>query len=389
MKKTILTSALISILFGGSAQASQETDELRKLIELQQQQLEMLKKRLDEQEQKLEITAEVVESQPTSTATQANSATTIGGYGEMHFNHTDTKDTLDFHRFVLFFGHKFNDRLRFFSELELEHSISGEGQPGEVELEQAYIEYDVTENLSAKGGLFLLPVGIMNETHEPATFYGVERNPVEKDIIPTTWWEGGAGITYRPAGGWTIDAVITSGLDVTTSGSNAYKIRNGRSKVGKAQADSFALTSRVKYTAIQGLELAASVQFQDDITQGDEAVEATLLTAHAIYQNGPFTLRALYASWDLDGAGPEAIGRDEQTGFYIEPSIKLSDKFGLFARYSEWDNEAGFGSDNEKKQTTLGLNYWLHENVVLKADWDDFSGALDGDAFNLGIGYQF
>ena len=97
---------------------------------------------------------------------------------------------IDFHRWVLFLNHRFNDSITLYSELELEHSLSGDGKNGEVELEQAYLDFAFGKGLHAKAGLFLLPVGILNETHEPNTFFGVERNPIEKEMIPTTWWEG-------------------------------------------------------------------------------------------------------------------------------------------------------------------------------------------------------
>ena len=146
--------------------------------------MKSLEKRLDETEQRLEATADQVES---STSTSLFAKTTIGGYGELHYNnYEDTEANVDFHRFVLFFGHEFTEKLRFFSEFELEHSIAGEGQAGEVELEQAYVEYDYSDTITTKTGLFLIPVGIINETHEPPTFYGVERNGVEKNIIPAT-----------------------------------------------------------------------------------------------------------------------------------------------------------------------------------------------------------
>ncbi len=384
IKKTIIASAILGVLSFQPVSASTESDDLRKLIEKQQQQLEKLKKRLDEQAQKIEVTAEEVEK--TQSNNQAD--TTIGGYGELHYTNQGNQDTLDFHRFVLFFGHKFNDKLRFSSELEVEHAVV-EGGAGAVEIEQAFLEYDVNQNLSAKAGIFLTPVGILNETHEPTTFYGVERNPVEKNIIPTTWSEGGVGLNYRPLPGLSIDANITGGLNVPTSGGSAYKIRNGRTGVAEAKAESFAFTSRVKYTGVRGLELSASFQYQDDITQGDEGADATLLSAHGIYQNGDFSFRALYAIWDLNSDKAALIGRDKQSGFYLEPSYKLTDKLGIFARYNEWNNQAGLSSTVESKQTSVGINYWLAENVVLKMDWDKFSGALDGDGFNLGMGYQF
>ena len=99
-------------------------------------------------------------------------------------------------------------------------------------------------------------------------------------------------------------------------------------------------------------------------------------------------MRGLYASWDIDGDEAEFFGRDEQDGWYIEPSYRLTPKLGFFARYSEWDVEAGGSADTEIEQIDLGLNYWLVENVVFKMDWADQSNG-DGDSFNLGLGWSF
>lgn len=337
---------------------------------------------------------EVAEQKSTSAG---NGATHVGGYGELHYNSLDSKDEIDLHRFVLFFGHRFNDRIRFNSEVELEHALvkdtSNASGPGEVELEQAYIDFDLTPNHTARAGLFLVPVGILNETHEPPTFYGVERNPVESDIIPTTWWEGGAGLHGRLGTGFGYDVALTSGLKVPTSGASAYKIRNGRQKVAKADANNAAVTARIKWTGVPGLGVAATVQRQDDIAQGTVADgvagAATLWETHATLARGPFGLRVLYASWDLDGTGPKAVGRDEQKGWYVEPSFKVTPKFGVFARFNEWDNEAGDAGDSKKKQKDFGFNYWPHEDVVVKFDLQNQSGTANDDGFNLGVGYMF
>lgn len=322
--------------------------------------------------------------------------TTIGGYGELHYNNLEdengvSNDEIDFHRFVLFFGHEFADNLRFFSELELEHSLAGDGKPGEVELEQAYIEYDINDQHRVKGGLFLMPVGILNETHEPNTFYGTERNAVEKNIIPTTWWEAGVMFSGQMAEGFSYDAAITSGLE--TSADDSYKIRKGRQKVAEAVANDFAYLGRLKWTGVPGVELAGTVQYQEDLTQGQDANagSATLFETHAVVERGPFGLRALYATWDLDGSGPAAIGADEQTGWYIEPSYRINQNFGVFTRYSEWDNKAGDSADSEYQQWDLGINWWPHKNVVVKADYQNQDGpsGSEKDGVNIGIGYEF
>ncbi len=328
----------------------------------------------------------------------------IGGYGELHYNdwekpNGDEFKMLDFHRFVLFFGYDFTDSIRFHSELEIEHAFvednndgSGETAAGAVELEQAYVEFDLTDNMEARGGLFLIPVGILNETHEPPTFYGVERNPIETNIIPSTWWEGGAALTGRIGdSGLSYDLAVTSGLDGGTS------IRGGRQKVAKATANDLAYTGRLKYTGLPGLELAGTVNYQSDMTQSTDPNinEGTLLSAHAIYNISRFQLRALYASWDIDvtpNASADDQARDKQDGYYVEGSWKFVPSAGVFARYNVWDN-GGVG-DTEKTQMDIGVNYWPHEDVVIKFDIQQqdhgtVNTASEQDGFNIGIGYQF
>ena len=324
----------------------------------------------------------------------------IGGYGEMHLNlNQGTDNEIDYHRFVLFFGKEFTDKVRFFSELELEHSLAGDGKPGEVELEQAYVEVDVTENTQVKTGLFLLPVGILNETHEPETFYGVERNSVEKNIIPTTWWEGGVMVSGKIADGLSYDVAMHSGLnlakfDANGSFSGVNSLRKGRQKVAEATANKAAYTARLKYTAVPGLELAVSGQYQDDILQGagDDEIGAALLEAHAIYQTGGFGIRALYAQWNIDSDVEDAVaGASKQNGYYIEPSYRINEQVGVFYRNSMWDTAAGDSNDSEKTQNDIGVNYWLADTAVLKADYfrQETAGELSATGYNLGVGFSF
>lgn len=406
-------AAVLAASMTATAEQTPSVEELWKLVQQQQAQIEALQAELrstrsavaqtEQQVQRAEeqvaASQEIIEAAEAAVedlAAAPNAAgwaenTYLGGYGELHYNAGDA-DEIDFHRFVLFVNHEFSDRLRFNSELEIEHALAGDGQPGEVELEQAYIEYDLSPQLRAKGGLFLIPTGILNEVHEPNTFCGVERNPVENRIIPSTWWEAGAALTGEFGDGFGWDAAVHSGL--ATNAGASYAIRSGRQKVAEAIAKDAAFTARLRYTGIPGLRLAASFQHQQDVTQSADptAGAARLFETHAIYTVGGFGLRALYARWDLDGAGPEAIGADVQDGFYIEPSYKVSPNLGFFARYNEWDNRAGDSADSQWRQTDIGVNYWPHANVVLKADYQfqDGPGDNDGDdRLNLGIGYQF
>ncbi|MEE8342936.1 MAG: porin, partial [Gammaproteobacteria bacterium] len=231
----------------------------------------------------------------------------------------------------------------------------------------------------------------LNETHEPTTFFGVERNPVEKNIVPTTWWAGGAALSGELAPGFSFDLAVHEGLK--TSAGDSYKPRSGRQKTSKADANDLAATARLRWAGYPGVEIAGSFQYQEDITQGTDpsAGSASLYEIHAIWSRGPFGLRALYARWDLDGSGPKAIGADEQDGFYVEPSYKFNDRLGIFARFNQWDNAAGDGSDSEKQQWDIGVNWWPHPDVVIKADYQnqDNDDGKEQDGFNLGVGYRF
>ena len=390
-----------------SALAQVSNAELLEKLDSMQQQIDELRRQLAEAQEKttetdarVEAVAEAIESTPPRAAKA--SKTTIGGYGELHYNNLDADDPsrdvemLDLHRFVLFFGHEFNDRTRFYSEVEVEHAlVAGEDDaPGEVEIEQAYVEFDLRQDLYARAGVFLIPVGILTETHEPTTFYGVERNDVESIIVPSTWWEGGAGLTGRFGSGWNWDLAYTSGLAIATTGSDAFRVRSGRQKVAEAHASDGAITGRLRYVGIPGLQAALTVQYQIDPSQvpNDGLDSGTLVEAHIDYQRKGFGLRALYARWDFTGEAVEAAGADRQTGWYIEPSYRLNDQIGFYTRYENVD--AARASD-KFDQWELGLNWWPTENVVIKFDYRDRSHDLGSESgrnftgFDIGFGYAF
>ncbi len=399
---------MIVLLFTSPAWSeTPNIDQIWTIIQQQQLEIDELKKQLADADaqlaaadQKIEATGEYLDSVATPAAL---SKTQIGGYGEMHYNNLNADDSsrdldeVDFHRFVLFFGHEFTDRIRFFSELELEHSVAGEGQPGEVELEQAYVNFTLTDTLSAKAGLFMLPVGSLNETHEPPTFYGVERNSVESDIIPATWWEAGAAMSGHYGSGVSWDLALHSGLAMPTTGDNAFRVRSGRQKVAEAKANDLAYTARVSYSGIPGLGLGMSYQYQSDASQiaGDGLDEGQLIAVNANYSVGAFTLKGVYANWNFSGAAVEAAGADSQTGWYLEPSYRFTGIGGDWGFYGRYQDVDAARVQDQFTQNEVGVNFWPTDNVVLKFDFrqrDHDLASADGrdfDGFDLGLGYQF
>ncbi len=377
-----------------------DSDELKNEIEALKAQNKVIMERL-------EATAEMIESSDKgghghdamaknkrSTHHTGSGRTTVGGYGELHYTNlsgeggASDKKEMDFHRAVLFVGHEFTDKIRFFMEWDLEHA-------SEMELEQAFLEFDIGANTAVSTGVLLLPFGIINETHEPPTFYGVERNPIETYIIPSTWREGGAAVAGKFGKGWGYDVFLTSGMRLDAA--NGYLVRKGRQFGGEALANDLAGSGRIKWNGLAGLELSVSYLYQADGGQGldPQLGKTSLISSHVSYATGGFQLRAVYASWNIDGDGPASTGADQQTGWYIEPSYKFNPKVGIFARYNTWDNQAGSSSgsaaDTEKTQYNLGANYWPIPDVVLKLDLQqqDNANGENRNGFLMGVGYQF
>ena len=362
-------------LYSGMVNALDADKKLLQQMEQQQQQINVLQENLATLEDYI-------------AGGSSSNNTSIGGYGELHYNAGDT-DRIDFHRFVLYFTHDYTDSIRFISELELEHSLAGEGQPGEIELEQAYIEFDLNDQHKAKAGLFLVPVGILNEYHEPNTFYGVERNNVEKYIIPTTWWEAGAAISGKVNNSISYDAAIHSGLKA-----DKLNIRSGRQKVANAVAKDGAVTGRLSFHINNNINIDTSVNYQHDLLQSssNEAASALMHTVNTRLQYADFRFTALYAAWDIDGKAAQDNGKDKQVGWYLEPAYQLNYAWGIFARLSSYDLTAGNDNDSKVTQKDIGINYWPHEKVVLKADYAIEKTKATGEeekTINLGVGYQF
>ena len=392
MKKIILSVSILAIL-SSPVLVQAETD----------------RQRIKSLEQKVDALVDMLEKQEDKISSSKADSVHIGGYGEMHFNQIKDKDKeyrgIDFHRLVLFVGYDFSDSTRFVSELEVEHAVASASKAGEFEVEQAYLEFDLDQQktMQLRTGIILTPVGILNEIHEPATFYGVERPIIETTILPSTWWVGGAMFSQNLKSGLSYDLMISEGLK--TSPGEPFNIKGGKQKTtsnagngGKADAFDFAMTARVKYTGIAGLELSAYTQYQPDLDQSAKisyAESATLLGFHVIYDIADFKATALYSRWDLAGNDAKTAEKNMQDGSYVELSYRPTEKWGAFVRQSQWQKK----TNEDATQTDFGINYWHEPNVVFKADFqimNKFAGrdtnqniTKKASAFNLGMGYHF
>lgn len=260
-----------------------------------------------------------------------------------------------------------------------------------------------------------MPIGFINETHEPPTFYGVERNNVETRIIPSTWWEAGVSLYGEIAPGWKYQTGLTSNLSADNFTSFASKgVREARRNVSEAPAENIAFHARLDYSGLPGVTVGASVVTgktgQDNILLNGADARLTLWDMHARYKVDKLDLRALYAQGHLSDAAQintafSAAGNQvasEFYGWYAEAAYHVykngDHDLAPFIRYEKWNTQAELASNtvrlagSENDVWTVGANYWPHPQVVLKADYQKFDKP-DGDKgdkrINLGLGYMF
>jgi hypothetical protein len=330
-----------------------------------------------------------------------------GGYGEIHYNSftRGTKDDeIDVHRFVLMAEYQFDERIRLVSELELEHAIAGEGQEGEIELEQAYLDFTVNDDHAVAVGVMLVPLSTLNLYHEPALFHGVERPHVEKVIAPSTWWETGV----MAHGTLTDELTYMGGVTTTVDGDGFGKdgIRGGRGKAAKQSAEGLMISGRVDYRPAQvdGLWLSASALAADTNQDSTEAgVENTLIMygLEARYRLEGWDLQA---SWfqgfnsDAEDLGDE-VGETIQGG-YLTAAYNLfrfidsrDDQLFAFLRYEYGDTQVDATNPTASGKFNIaqaGLTWKPTNQIAIKGDYQVWNEVNETkDAFNLGLGWMF
>jgi phage pi2 protein 07 len=339
---------------------------------------------------------------------------TIGGYGEIYYEQPEGKNgVLNAERMVLFLGYKFNDKVQFVTEIEIEDAE-------ELELEQAFVQYSLNDNINLRGGLMLVPMGIINEYHEPTTFNGVTRPNSDKSIIPTTWREIGVGVSGKlNEASLRYQAYVFSGFasinkdGKTLGGYNG--LRNGRQQGVKAIISTPNFAGKLDYYGISGLRLGLSTyvgrsQAADDIEDIDgTTIGIAMFGFDARYAYKRFTARGqfTYANladtedyntlYDAD-LGSALQGWYLETAYNLLPMTKQQQLFA-FVRYENFDTQASVAGSLVKNQAfdrnvwTTGLSYHISQGAVVKADYQLLDNAVQGNKtkgqLNIGLGVAF
>ena len=347
----------------------------------------------------------------------------FGGYGEMLYENysgtvdsgsrATTRDQFDMLRAILYTGYKYNDKVIFNSEIEYEHGSTGSG--GEVSVEFAYLDFLARPELGVRTGLVLIPMGLLNELHEPTAYLGAKRPVTENAIIPSTWREMGAGV-FGESGqlswrGYVVNSL--NGRNFTAGG-----VRGGRQKGARALAEDLAITGRLDWQPVVGTTIGASF-FSGNTGQSNlvsnNVVDAryTVYDLHADARFRGVVLRGLWSRGSLDDAaelnalnsltGNRSVGKT-MGGWYAEAGYDLSSllPFGEtsimpYARYEQVDTQrtvpTGFlrNPANDQSIFTYGFQFKPIPQTVFKVDYQnvDNEAGTGLDQWNIGIGYIF
>ena len=341
----------------------------------------------------------------------------ISGYMDFHFNKIQNQDSkLDFHRFVLLFGHSFTDRIQFWSELEIEHGfVSGEGEFGEVELEQAYLDFLFKPWMNFRGGMLLAPVGILNERHEPPSFQGVERTFVDTMIVPSTWFDSGAGVFGDLGKGFVYRAYVMSPLDAT--GFDAGEgLRGGRQKGFQSVTKNVAYTGRLEYHGLPGLSVGSSYWIGNTgFNLADINPRVRLVEFDGRYSARRFDFRGQFADVSISrtselnsmlqrGTGVNPNIARQLRGFYGEVGYHLLPEsiphdLVAFFRYENFDTQRRMApgflplKQFDREAYVIGATYYPEPDVAIKFDYSILRNKSSiikaNNSFNLGLGWWF
>jgi hypothetical protein len=356
----------------------------------------------------------------------------LGGYAETVYRNRvgdaagDGSDTSDFTRAVLYVGYKFEDWLVFNSELEFEHASTDKN--GSVSVEFAALDFLLDDSFNVRAGLVLVPMGFVNEVHEPPFYYGTDRPTPEKQIIPSTWRANGVGIFGTLHESLDYRLYVVTGLDAT--GFSSSGLRGGRQQGSESLSDDLALVGRLDLNVVEGLRVGGSYYFGnsgqdqrytqepiDDMPGVAVPVPHTTTQIgeiHGEYRRGGLVARALYTLARVGDAGKlstvleldpnmpiavRMVGGYAELGYDLMPWLRASSEYGfeVFFRYEYLDTQnripSGFTRDRSQPRRLFipGVQFRPHPNVVLKLDYRNIDtwGGNTADEVSVGFGLVF
>lgn len=335
--------------------------------------------------------------------------TVLGGYGEHEFEAGPGKvSRFRAHRYVLFIYSKVTDRISVATEVEFEFAGSPNKQDGvlgfgEVLLEFSVVDFNIFDWLIARAGVILVPMGTFNVRHDAPTRDLSARPIAYTTIVPSTWFESGAGFYGNLELGETqrlnYEIYVVNGLD-----SRLYDGFGARAARGSNFEDNNhdkAVVGRVAYSPALGLEFGLS-GYTGAYDKAKNRVN--MVNLDFMWRKGRLELlgEAVLALIDegfVEGFSEASTANtrdpvpETMVGFYLQanyhfripglwevmPAWLQNSTFTGVVRYEGKDTNTKVASRvGDQRRLTVGLNYRPIEAYVLKTDFQLDSFGVDG-----------
>ena len=381
---------------------------------------------ISELERRIDILSDELDQVKSSGGSSLAQRTTVHGYGETHWTASEGSDTkVDQHRFVVGVHSKITDWIHLNMEMDFEHAMS------ELEFEFGYLDFLISPSMNFRVGTMLMPMGNLNEFHEPNNFFTVERPDFHKNLMPSTWQQAGAGI-YGSKGDYSYRAYLVnavSALDSSRKFRNSDFIRKGRSQITGIAVNDMAVTARVERKTLGG---QAGISFYRGGSAGDYIEEdgmLTILMADYKVKRGPFDLDfGVFKGWVADtkemNAACSNFGEIACAGTIPQSAFALMGTFAVHLpelmkkktihdvipyvqlqklRPNDVNGDgAAYANGKNYNVVTIGAAYKPHPQVALKAGYrtNYYAGkkaagarpgkqGTDQSYFEFGVGYQY
>lgn len=388
----------------------------------------------------------------------------IGGYGETALSRNFYSDNVyrysdpqkyaadkshgrfDIPHYVIYLGYDFGNGWKMKSEIEFEHTGTGAAvekefteageweveteKGGEVEIEQFWIEKSFLPQLNIRAGHIIVPVGGLNNAHEPLNFFTVYRPEGENTILPSTWHDTGISI-WGISGAWTWNVMIVAGLDafmfdrdnfINAAAGSPYEFKVANNYGFAARLDNRSLKGLrmslsgyagnsmhnsypndmrdTRYAAVKGTTLIVAFDFLYKSKNGNLIVRSNTDYGHvedaATISTIKRNLTSNNAPYRKNPVGEGAFASGIEAGYNVLPSDRKNRKLYLFGRYEYYDSyipakEQQIYGFTARHRIALGLNWLPVPEIAIKAEFSQRflnSKYNDEPSVSIGIAYQ-
>lgn len=369
----------------------------------------------------------------------------FSGYATMNYHHFDwqtdpqRRDAVDLERVAIEAEYRISPRMVLESELEFEHGGTGSTMEfdkleefgefesevekgGEIRIEELALSFLLHPAFNVRVGHFIVPIGFAAKLDEPVDYFTVERSEAERSMLPVLWDETGAEI-FGDLPGLHYQLQVVNGLDASAFSSGNWVALGHQGRFETVNAENWAVAGRLDARAIPGVLIGVSGYFGNSRDNRpkpdlDQNAYVSIVSTHAQWTSGPFTLRALGILGNLTNSEAvtdanknlsnnlnvkrSPVARQAYAAF-AEAGVDVIDLLVphrgnqsgvVFVRFDSYDTmhkTEGAVFDNprwDRQVYTAGVNYMPHSQVVLKGQYahrETGEGVLD-DTYSFGLG---